>query len=107
MMNLSYAPVPSEENAGLPNEAHLGIKIIELIKLTNDLEWTASHWITEDLELSILAFLTSLRRQVLTDHRVLNKLNPEPIPEDEFVSYSDCFIWIIENLSPDDLLNLA
>jgi len=56
MMNLSYAPIALDEMVEqLPNESHLSLKIIELIKISNDLEKDANpHRVSEELELTIL-----------------------------------------------------
>jgi hypothetical protein len=54
MVNLSYAPVPADDNIQLPNEAHLCIKIIEILKLSNDLEKSGEHRISEEMELALL-----------------------------------------------------
>ena len=61
MMNLSYAPVPAEESLGLMHEGHLSLKIIQCLKLTNDLQREGTHKIFEELELILLAFCTAFR----------------------------------------------
>jgi len=38
MMNLNYAPLPNEGEQNFPHEGDLSLKIIEVLKLTNELE---------------------------------------------------------------------
>lgn len=60
MMNLSYASV--DECKGMQHEGHLSLKIIQSLKLTNELYRAGSHKISEELELVYLAFVTAFRR---------------------------------------------
>lgn len=113
MMNLGFAPmhISEDEEQQLAqsgeNEAHLVLKVIELVKLSSDLSKSEQYRALEVFELSILKFLVSVRRAILTDHRVIAKVFPDPDDSDPISLSGEAFIRVIDTFSSEDIMNLV
>jgi len=81
--------------------------MIELVKLTSDLAKEQQYRGLEVLELSILKFLVSVRRAILTDHRVIAKVFPDPDDSDPISLSGESFIRVIDSFSSEDVMNLV